>query len=368
MPVKMLTVVGARPQFVKAAALSAAIQKLGGIEESIVHTGQHYDAQMSDTFFTDLHIPAPLVNLGISGGSHGDQTGRMMQALEPVFVDQKPDLVLVYGDTNSTLAAALVASKMKIPVAHVEAGLRLYSGMEVPEEINRVLTDHVSTLLFCSSYVGVGYLGVEGITANVWDVGDVMLDTFQHSLTRTSSKPLSALGLTEDSYCVATIHRPDNVDDPKQLVATLEALDALCPPIVMPVHPRTSQSPAFASWAADRRPPYGALRLITPLPYLSMLSLMQRAKLVITDSGGVQKEAYWLGKPCVTHQRWTEWVELAEMGVNALTGGDPSNIRPRVEETLLRWQAKPFPTVAVYGDGHAAEAIVQRIKEWYASA
>jgi|WetSurMetagenome_2_1015567.scaffolds.fasta_scaffold09745_1 UDP-GlcNAc3NAcA epimerase len=359
--IKIITVVGARPQFIKAASVSRAIaannQAGGGpgIDELIVHTGQHYDDSMSRVFFDELHIPDPAVNLGVGSGSHGRQTGAMLERLETVFEEGKPDYVLVYGDTNSTLAGALAAAKLHIPVAHVESGLRSFN-RRMPEEINRVVADHLASILFCPTETAVRNLAKEGITRGVHQVGDVMYDSvlFNMALAERSSDVLDRLGLPPKSYYLATVHRAENTDDPQRLQGILTAFRQFDRPVVLPLHPRTRKT-----LGEGLREVGGHVRIIDPVPYLDMLRLEKSARLILTDSGGVQKEAYWFGVPCVTLRDETEWVELVEAGCNRTTGTDPEAILGAVGDFERAGAALPpdRPT-HLYGDGHSSERIV----------
>lgn len=310
----ILTVLGARPQFIKAAPVSRAIAE-AGMTEIIVHTGQHFDALMSDVFFDELDIPKPAYNLEVNSLGHGAMTGRMLEKLEEAMLVEKPDMVLVYGDTNSTLAGALAGAKLNIPVAHVEAGLRSFN-RRMPEEVNRVVADHVSTLLFCPTRSAVDNLRVEGVQEGVHAVGDVMFDMTLAAIERSAgrSRILEKHGLRPGGYAVATVHRAENTDDPERfarIVAWLEEA-ARASPVVMPVHPRTRK--LFASRGID---PAG-LTLIEPVGYLDMTRLVHHAAAVFTDSGGLQKEAYFHRVPCVTLRDETEWVETIEAGWNRL--------------------------------------------------
>jgi UDP-N-acetylglucosamine 2-epimerase len=345
---KIVSVVGARPQFVKAAAMSRTIRARH--EEVLVHTGQHYDYMMSGVFFDGLDLPAPDVNLGVGSGPHGAQTARMLEGIEAVLTAHRPDWLLVYGDTNSTLAGALAAAKLSIPIAHVEAGLRSFD-RAMPEELNRVVTDHLSTLLLCPSETAVGNLAAEGITRNVHVVGDVMLDVLrevQGKATARAPELLSRLGVTEKGYLVLTVHRSANTDGAAPLEDILKALAALDKPVVFPVHPRTRRIMAEVTG-----PPPRNVRLIDPLSYVDMLSLVGSARLVLTDSGGLQKEAYWLGVPCLTLRDETEWVETVKAGWNTLVGAEPARI---VE--AARSIEPPAVRPPLYGDGRAAAQCV----------
>ena len=337
---KILTVVGARPQFVKASAVSRAIRNVEHSTEVLVHTGQHHDAEMSEVFFQDLELPNPAYNLGIHGGSHGQMTGRMLAELDPIITREKPDWVLVYGDTNSTLAGALAASKLNVPVAHVEAGLRSFN-RRMPEEINRVMTDHVSTLLFCPTPVSVDNLRREGVEKGVSEVGDVMLDVAQWAKTRLRNHDLfSQLGIPSSNFVLLTIHRAENVDIPEQASRLREAVENLASdhPVVWPVHPRTRILAEQIKRNANN------LHLIEPIGFLEMCTLLDACDEVYTDSGGLQKEAYFFGKPCTTLRNETEWVETIDCGWNRLWPSSP--YLPRRE-------------ITVYGTGDAAEHIVK---------
>ncbi|CAN7510287.1 UDP-N-acetylglucosamine 2-epimerase (non-hydrolyzing) [Bosea sp. LjRoot90] len=339
---QILTVLGARPQFIKASPVSHAIAK-AGMSEVIVHTGQHFDALMSDVFFDELAIPRPAYNLEVNSLGHGAMTGRMLEKLEAAMLAEKPDLVLIYGDTNSTVAGALAAAKLHIPVAHIEAGLRSFN-RRMPEEINRVLADHVSTLLFCPTRTAVQNLAAEGITRGVHAVGDVMFDTTLAAIERSAGRSaiLERLALTPKTYSVATIHRAENTDDPARLAQIVDWLEqrARTAPIIMPVHPRTRK--LFAQRGIS---PAG-LTLIDPIGYLDMARLVHHAAAVFTDSGGLQKEAYFHRVPCVTLRDETEWVETVDAGWNRL------------------WQGPDFAErrdIPDYGEGNAAHLISELI-------
>jgi UDP-N-acetylglucosamine 2-epimerase len=340
------SVVGARPQFIKAAPVSRALEP--HFDEVLIHTGQHYDYGMSEVFFKEMEMRPPDFNLGIGGGSHGEQTGRMLVELEKVLANVKPDAVLVYGDTNSTLAAALAASKLQIPLAHVEAGLRSYN-RAMPEEINRVLTDHVSDLLFCPTDASVQNLQKEGITKGVHRVGDVMYDALLHNqrLSRERSVILKHLDLQRGRYALATVHRAANTDDRERMFSILEAFGNLPLQVVFPVHPRTRKM--FLEWNLKVKP---NVFLMEPVGPLDMLALQENADCILTDSGGVQKEAYMLGVRCLTLREETEWVETVEAGWNRLVGTDPRLI----EDAFFSWHPNDKRT-GLYGEGHAAEQI-----------
>jgi len=345
---KVLTVLGTRPQYIKAAAVSRALRPLH--DELLVDTGQHYDANMSEVFLQELEMPRPDRNLGVGSGSHGEQTARMMLALEPLVQSEAPDVMLVYGDTNSTLAGALVAAKLHVRLAHVEAGLRSFD-RRMPEEVNRVLTDHCAGLLFCPTPAAAQNLRAEGISAGVHTVGDVMADSLLHFLPRAneSSGALARLGLDAASYVLVTLHRPSNVDDLRRLASLLGVLSRLEERAVFPVHPRTRVSLGELGYS-----PAPNTSLIDPVGYLDMLALEANARRIVTDSGGVQKEAYILGVPCVTCRTETEWTETLETGWNTLAGSEPEDVL----EAVLR----PPPggeRPQLFGDGHAAERIVE---------
>jgi UDP-GlcNAc3NAcA epimerase len=345
---KVVSVVGARPQFVKAAAVSRELRKHHS--EILVHTGQHYDYEMSGVFFDGLEIPAPDINLGSGSGSHGAQTGAMLQGLEDVLLAERPDCLVIYGDTNSTLAGALAASKLSIPIAHIEAGLRSFN-RRMPEEINRVVADHLSDVLLCPSQTAVTNLAAEGISRNVHLVGDVMLDVLNWARPRAEANAADALrrlGLSRHAYVLATVHRSENADDPVRLEGIVSAFNALDEPVVFPVHPRARK--AIAAAGCQLRP---HVHLIDPVGYVDMIALTGSARLVLTDSGGLQKEAYWLGRPCVTLRDETEWVETVDAGWNALVGSDTAKIVDAV-----RAFAPPSLRPALYGDGLAASRCV----------
>ena len=351
---KVLSVVGARPQFVKAAAVSRVLRATPGFSEILVHTGQHYDDNMSEVFFRELAIPRADINLGVGSGPHGEQTGRMLEALERAIVGASPDWVLVYGDTNSTLAAALAAAKLRVPLAHVEAGLRSFN-QGMPEEINRVVADHVSTLLFAPTVAAVANLAREGIGASrILRTGDVMYDAMLHfaGLAGERSGILDRLNLAPRQYVLATVHRAENTDVPGRLRAIFEGLVALSArlPVVLPLHPRARKMLSGMGFGLP-----AGLRLMEPVGYLDMIQLERHARLVATDSGGVQKEAYFHRVPCVTLRAETEWVELVEAGWNRLLPpvspqAVEQGIAAALDMKLPAWQA-------LYGDGHAAQAI-----------
>ena len=348
---RILSIVGARPQFVKLAPICRAFERFGGIQHNIVHTGQHYDDAMSGSFFRDLAIPAPDVNLEVGSASHSVQTAEMMLRLEPVLLERRPNWVLLYGDTNSTLAGALVTSKMGLPMAHVEAGLRSFNS-RMPEEINRVVTDHVSDLLFCPTEAAMENLRAEGLANGAVQTGDIMLDAVLTSLEVAKLRAGSpALELAEGSYALATVHRAENTDDASRLRAILEALDeiatSMCP-VVLTIHPRTEKIAASFGWTPK------SIRVIPPLPYLDMLLFESRARLILTDSGGVQKEAYFLKVPCITLRDETEWVETFANGCNVLAGAS----RERIVELATSGHTVG-PWSEPYGHGRAADCIAE---------
>jgi UDP-N-acetylglucosamine 2-epimerase len=348
--VKIVTIVGARPQFIKAAAVSRVLRQRH--REILVHTGQHYDYEMSGIFFDGLELPSPDINLGVGSGSHAAQTGAMLKGTEDVLVAERPDFLLIYGDTNSTLAGALAASKLSVRVAHIEAGLRSFN-RRMPEEINRVVADHLSDLLLCPSSTAVQNLAMEGITRNVQLVGDVMLDILNWAKQRLNEKPpriLDRLGLTKQGYLLVTLHRSENTDDVARLSQILSGLNSTSEPIVFPAHPRTRKAMAESG---TRCRVGDHVRLIDPVGYLEMVALASSARMILTDSGGLQKEAYWLGVPCLTMRDETEWVETVNAGWNMLVGCDSDRI---VE--AVRTFAPNGSRRALYGDGSAASKCV----------
>ena len=348
--VSVLTVVGARPQFVKAFPVSRALAPAH--EETIVHTGQHYDEALSDVFFEELSIPTPDYNLGVGSGSHAVQTAEMMTALDALVADHDPDVLLVYGDTNSTLAGALVGAKRDTRVAHVEAGLR--SGdWEAPEEVNRVVTDHVSDLYFAPNHRATETLAAEGITDGVHETGDVMYDALLAVRDRAMeySSVLDRVRGEPGEYVLATVHRANNTDDPDRLSRILTALSATPRPVVLPAHPRTTDAMARFEMDADA---FSGVEFIDPVGYLDFVRLLNGAERVATDSGGVQKEAFYLDTPCVTLREETEWVETVECGWNVLVGTDPDSIRHELERRIVL-DSKP----RLYGNGDAASRIVE---------
>jgi UDP-GlcNAc3NAcA epimerase len=353
---RLLTVIGARPQFIKASAVSQACKEQPGLHEILVHTGQHFDSNMSDIFFSELDMPAPAHNLDIHGGGHGEMTGRMLHALEKVLIAERPDAVLVYGDTNSTLAGALAAVKLHIPVAHVEAGLRSFN-MAMPEEVNRILTDRISRWLFTPTEVAAEHLRREGVSQkSIFPVGDVMFDVALRAGSRVTADGgvLGELGLPAGGYCLATIHRAENTDDPLRLNAIVNGLAEVSRrmPVVWPMHPRTRETLRRESRLSDLP---ATLRLIDPIGYLDMVRLEKHAAVIATDSGGVQKEAFFYRVPCVTLRDETEWTELVESGWNRLIPPlDAMRIARGIEEAVGR----DGIDVAPYGTGDAARRIV----------
>lgn len=357
---RVLSVVGARPQFIKAAMLSRAL-RARGVKEVLVHTGQHYDDNMSRVFFDELEIPDPDYNLGIGSASHGAQTGRMLEAIEGVLLREKPDWVLVYGDTNSTLAGALAAAKLRVPVAHVEAGLRSHN-RRMPEEVNRVLTDHASDLLFAPTPAAVANLTREGIPAEYIElVGDVMYDAalFYAAKAERQSRVLARFKLGSKGYILATVHRAENTDNPRRLAIIVEGLARVAAefPVVWPLHPRTRR--ALERFGLLEKA-HAGLHLIPPVGYLDMVMLEKNAALIATDSGGIQKEAFFHRVPCVTLREETEWVELLELGWNRLV--PPVHARTLAAAVLQALDFRPtVPDGFAYGQGRAAFDIAERL-------
>jgi UDP-GlcNAc3NAcA epimerase len=361
---KIITTVGARPQFVKAAVVSRAIAMHSHINEIIVHTGQHYDANMSDVFFEEMKIPKPHYNLHIGGGQHGTMTGQMLGKVEEVLLKERPDVVLVYGDTNSTLAGALAAVKLHIPVAHVEAGLRSFN-MRMPEEINRILTDRISSWLFCPTKTAVdnlqdeGYFGKKAIGKHIVEnVGDVMYDAalFYKKIAQQSNELSLVLKEVNCSFYLATIHRAENTDDVERLKNIINALSTIgkTVPVILPLHPRTRNI------IAQHNIPLHNIKVIEPVGYFDMITLLEKCQGVLTDSGGGQKEAYFFSKPCITLRDETEWLELVEHGYNVLVGADYDKILQAQKQLLAK---KLDFSLKLYGDGTAGEKIVQNLIE-----
>ncbi len=357
---KIITIIGARPQFIKAAVISRRISELNSknsshvIDEVIVHTGQHYDEEMSGLFFRELEIPEPKYNLEIGSGNHGYQTGKMLIALEEVLQKEEPDWVLVYGDTNSTLAGALAATKLHIPIVHVEAGLRSYN-RRMPEEINRVLADQVSKLLFCPSQTAVDNLALEGIKKGVHITGDVMMEAVKFAEDKIPENPeiLAQLGIKPKKYLLATVHRAENTDDIHRLKDILAAFGTIDSTIVFPVHPRTRKLLETTKYSSPEN-----VILIDPLGYFEIITLEKNAQMILTDSGGIQKEAYWLKVPCITLREETEWVETVSNGWNVLTGADKDKIIGAVKSFKMPENHPPL-----YGDGSTSLYCIQKILE-----
>lgn len=357
---KILTVIGARPQFVKAAALSREFARQSDIEEVILHTGQHFDDNMSQVFFDEMGIPKPSYQLNINSLSHGAMTGRMLEEIEQVLIKEKPDFVLVYGDTNSTIAGALAAKKLHVKVGHVEAGLRSFN-MKMPEEINRILTDRISDLLFCPTDTAVLNLEKEGfkyLENKVLRTGDVMQDAaiFYSSLAEERSNVLAQLGKPK-SYVLTTIHRAENTDDQRRLGAIIEALNEINKhkEVICPIHPRTKQKIEQLNLKVN-------FRTINPVGYFDMISLIKGASLVMTDSGGLQKEAFFFGKGCLTMRDETEWVELVQNGYNMLVGADKNQILQAYNRAVGYFDTLDF-TNDLYGQGKACQRIAQALLE-----
>lgn len=350
---KILSVIGARPQFIKCAPLSRELRK--SHEEVLVHTGQHYDSNMSDVFFKELGIPEPDYNLGIGSATQGEQTGKMLTEIEKLLISEEPDMVLVYGDTNSTIAGSLAASKLHIRVAHVEAGLRSFD-RTMPEEINRVVTDHVSDILFCPTETAVTNLGNEGITEGVHNVGDVMMDALQYNIKIAEDKStiLDNLDFSHQDFMVATVHRASNTDSIENLSSIVEAFCSVDAHIVFPVHPRTEKYlRQYGLWNKL----YEHVNVISPVGYLDMLKLMSSSRKILTDSGGVQKEAYMLGVPCITMRDNTEWVETVDDGWNVLVGADCGMIMDAID----RFEGAGVKG-NVFGSGDACDKICTLLK------
>lgn len=356
---KILTIVGARPQFVKAAALSRQLSKIG-LDEVLVHTGQHFDENMAEVFFRQMNIPKPKYNLGINSLSHGAMTGRMLEEIEKVLLTEKPDLVVVFGDTNSTLAGALAASKLHIPLAHVEAGLRSFN-MKMPEEVNRILTDRISNLLFCPTETAVDNLNREGFNNfenRVENVGDVMYDValYYSQLSKTRSKLSSEISNSRKPVVLVTLHRQENTDNLGRLNSIVGALNKLSKEfnIVLPIHPRTKRVIERQSIGLNFQP-------IDPVGYFDMIELLKECAFVISDSGGLQKESFFFEKQCLIIRDETEWTELVELGYNHIVGADTDRILKMADEVLankISFNHKP------YGNGNAAEKIAESLKRF----
>ena len=367
-PIRLVSVVGARPQFIKLAPLQQAVARYNethqpGIEHLTIHTGQHYDKGMSDIFFEELEIPHAEYNLGVGSGGHGAQTGRMLEGIETLLLELKPDMLVIFGDTNSTIAGALAAAKLHIPIAHIEAGLRSFN-RRMPEEVNRVASDHISDILLAPTPTAVENLEREGLAARTVLTGDIMYDTVLHfrQVAAQKSDILARLGLTPGSYAVATVHRAENTDAPERLEALLDAFNRIAAdrlPIVFPMHPRTAHR--LPKVLPDWRP-HPNLHLIEPVGYLDMLQLLGEARVAFTDSGGLQKEAFFLNCPCITLRTETEWVETVDAGGNLIVGYNPD----RIEEALSIWEGQyangpvdfSEAIVPYFGSGQAADEIL----------
>ena len=348
---KIATIVGARPQFIKAAIVSKEISKHNSISEIIIHTGQHFDANMSEVFFKELGIPKPKFNLKIANLTHGAMTGRMLEKIEPILKEQNPDFLLVYGDTNSTLAGALAASKIHVPVAHVEAGLRSFN-RNMPEEINRVLTDHISDLLFAPSKTAASNLLKEGISKNkIYDVGDVMYDAclYFSDLAKTKSNILSTLRVSPNEYILSTVHRQENTDNRRKLTDIFSALSNSKLPVVMPLHPRTLKK--INEFGIK---PKNIIKTIEPVGYIDMVLLQKYANKVFTDSGGLQKESYFLDTPCIVMREETEWVELIKNRKEYLVGANKEKI-----EYMINKKCTTIKNKKIYGSGNASQNIIK---------
>jgi len=358
---KIVTVLGARPQFIKASVVSKAIEQAGKLQEIVVHTGQHFDSNMSEVFFKELGINTPQYHLQISGGRHGEMTGRMLVAIEKVLMDEKPDAVIVYGDTNSTLAGALAAVKLGIPVAHVEAGLRSFN-MAMPEEINRILTDRISRWLFTPTEASACHLRREGVEdERILPVGDVMYDmALQHSpRVGADERLLKRLKLRPKGYILATVHRAENTDDPHRLAVIVEALKQVAKsfPVIWPLHPRTQNA---MERNGEPLTDCANLHVIEPVGYLDMVQLEKYAAVIATDSGGVQKEAFFYGVPCVTLRDETEWVELIEAGWNRLASLENSD---RLVKDIFTAKGLLGNPKQLYGNGSASDKIVAALEK-----
>lgn len=360
---KIITVIGARPQFVKASTVSRAIHKHNAqniqspILEKIIHTGQHYDPNMSDIFFTEMEIPKPDYTLGVGGGGHGQMTGRQLEKIEGILIDEKPDCLLVYGDTNSTLAGALAAAKLNIPVVHVEAGLRSFN-MDMPEEINRILTDNISEILFCPTKTAIDNLkndGFENKKCKIINVGDVMYDAAMY-YSEKSAKPLE-INKELSNFALVTIHRADNTDNSEHLTEIVNTLNALADimDVVIPIHPRTNKLIKILGLKFNE-----TVTVIQPVGYFEMIWLLKNCQIVLTDSGGLQKEAYFFKKYCLTLRAQTEWVELINAGVNELTEIDMNLILKKVQ-SKLSLGTSIFDDLSLYGDADAADRIVKTL-------
>lgn len=357
---KVVTIVGARPQFVKAAALSRAFQEIGGIVEVIVHTGQHFDKNMSDVFFEEMQIPNPQYNLAINSLSHGAMTGRMIEKIEEVLLKENPDFMLVYGDTNSTLAGAIAASKIHIPIVHVEAGLRSFD-MKMPEEVNRILTDRISSILFCPTETAIQNLekeGFESIDVEVVKSGDVMEDAalYYEKLSREKATVLNINNLEESTYYLCTLHRAENTNSQERLAEIIQGLNSIAVnhKVVLPVHPRTKELLLCHDLHQN-------ILILEPVGYFDMIALIKNSRLVVTDSGGLQKEAYFFNKFCVTARDQTEWVELVTYGYNKIVGASSA----KMIEAVNYFEAQTFRKKSeLYGGGKASQFMAEYLKNY----
>ncbi len=352
---KILTIVGARPQFIKAASLSKYLKNITDIKEIILHTGQHYDHYMNGNFFSELEIPTPDYNLGVGSDTHARQTAKMMMGIEDVVLKEWPNFILIYGDTNSTIAGALVGAKLYIPIVHVEAGLRSYD-REMPEEINRIVSDTISTILFCPTQTAVNNLKKEGITKGVYNVGDIMLETYLYYKIQAqkNSKILNKLKLKPKEFILCTVHRASNTDNIINLKNIFIGLTDSKETIILPLHPRTKkiiyQNNSLKKYIGRN------IRIINPIGYLDMICLEANAKKIVTDSGGIQKEAYFNKVPCITLRENTEWIETIEEGVNKLVGVIPKKIKESINNFYI--PEKKY-SKNLYGDGRTSEKIVK---------
>nr|BFD59370.1 UDP-N-acetylglucosamine 2-epimerase (non-hydrolyzing) [Bdellovibrio sp. CKG001] len=355
---KIITVIGARPQFIKTAAVSRVIAQHSNIEEIIVHTGQHFDANMSDVFFDEMEIPKPKYQLGISGKGHGAMTGEMLSGIEDLCLKEKPDILMVYGDTNSTLAGALAAAKLHIPIAHVEAGLRSFN-MRMPEEINRILTDRISKFLFCPTDTAIRNLkneGYDNFDCHIVKNGDVMYDAAMYYSQNSASKAKIFSSLNLDKFALCTVHRAENTDSIERLSGIFSALREISQkfPVVLPLHPRTRKF--IENYKVDTT----GIKIIDPVGYFDMIELLKNTSFVITDSGGLQKEAYFFNKACITMRDETEWTELIEVGHNAVVGTSPEKILNAYTEIQTK---KATWSQGIYGKGDASDKIVNYLLE-----
>ncbi len=373
-PIRLLSIVGARPQFIKLAPLTRAVAhwnetQAQPIEHLTLHTGQHYDHSMSEIFFEEMEIPPPDINLGVGSGTHGAQTGAMLSGIESVLLERKPDMLIIFGDTNSTLAGALAAAKLHIPVAHVEAGLRSFN-RRMPEEINRITSDHVSDILLAPTPTAVANLAHEGLAERTVRTGDIMYDTVLHNLTlaREKSDLVERLALTPKQYAVVTVHRAENTDAPGRLRALLDGFNQIAAeglPIVFPMHPRTRNvlPQVLPDWQ-----PQANLRVIEPLGYLDMVRLVSESRLVMTDSGGLQKEAFFMQVPCITLRDETEWVETVQAEGNIVVGADPARLMAAYQHWQTRLNDGPVDFTeeirSYFGRGRSGEETLEAVVKW----